>query len=132
MAVQGDVSLMFVMDDTGSMGREIEAVKSMAIDIMNYERQAPINLYILSPFNDPYPSGKSKNLLMTEQTVLAPYKYPRSFEIHNSALWTPHFTDSSFYRDSINNDNNNNNNNNYYYYYDNNNNNDNNKDIFLK
>ena len=86
MAVQGDVSLMFVMDDTGSMGREIEAVKSMAIDIMNYERQAPINLYILSPFNDPYPSGKSKNLLMTEQTVLAPYKYPRSFGIHNSAL----------------------------------------------
>ena len=86
MAVQGDVSLMFVMDDTGSMGREIEAVKSMANDIMNYERQAPINLYILSPFNDPYPSGKSKNLLMTEQTVLAPYKYPRSFGIHNSAL----------------------------------------------
>ena len=60
MAVQGDVSLMFVMDDTGSMSNEIKAVKSMAIDIMNYDRQAPINLYILSPFNDPYPSGKSQ------------------------------------------------------------------------
>ena len=60
MAVQGDVSLIFVMDDTGSMGGEIEAVKSIAIDIMNYDRQAPIISYILSPFNDPYPSGKSQ------------------------------------------------------------------------
>ena len=60
MAVQGDVSLMFVMDDTGSMGREIEAVKSIAIDIVNYDRQAPIISYILSPFNDPYPPGKSQ------------------------------------------------------------------------
>ena len=48
------------MDDTGSMGDEIEAVKSMAIDIVNYDRQAPIISYILSPFNDPYPSGKSQ------------------------------------------------------------------------
>ena len=60
MAVQGDVSLMFVMDDTGSMRDEIKAVKSMAIDIVNYVRQAPIISYILSPFNDPYPSGKSQ------------------------------------------------------------------------
>ena len=60
MAVQGDVSLMFVMDDTGSMGSEIKAVKSIAIDIINYDRQAPIISYILSPFNDPYPSGKSQ------------------------------------------------------------------------
>ena len=51
---------MFVMDDTGSMSDEIKAVKSMAIDIMNYDRQAPIISYILSPFNDPYPSGKSQ------------------------------------------------------------------------
>ena len=58
MAVNGDVSLMFVMDDTGSMTDEIKAVKSMAIDIMNYDRQVPIFSYILSPFNDPYPSGK--------------------------------------------------------------------------
>ena len=58
MAVRGDVSLMFVIDDTGSMTAEIEAVKSMAIDIVNYDRQAPIFSYILSPFNDPYSSGK--------------------------------------------------------------------------
>ena len=60
MAVRGDVSLLFVIDDTGSMTDEIKAVKSMAIDIMNYDRQAPIITYILSPFNDPYPSGKSQ------------------------------------------------------------------------
>ena len=54
MAVQGDVSLMFVIDDTGSMGNEIQATKNIAIDIINYPRQAPVE-YILSPFNDPYP-----------------------------------------------------------------------------
>ncbi|XP_022793661.1 von Willebrand factor A domain-containing protein 7-like [Stylophora pistillata] len=54
MAVQGDVSLMFVIDDTGSMGEEIQATKKIAIDIINYPRQAPVE-YILSPFNDPYP-----------------------------------------------------------------------------
>ncbi|XP_067023629.1 hemicentin-2-like [Acropora muricata] len=71
MAVQGDVSLMFVMDDTGSMGDEIKAVKSMAIDIMNYDRQAPINLYILSPFNDPYPSDDSRAVAMNETEAAA-------------------------------------------------------------
>ena len=55
MAVQGDVSLMFVIDDTGSMGNEIQATKNIAIDIINYPRNAPIVTYILSPFNDPYP-----------------------------------------------------------------------------
>ena len=54
MAVQGDVTLMFVIDDTGSMGNEIQATKNIAIDIINYPRQAPVE-YILSPFNDPLP-----------------------------------------------------------------------------
>ena len=57
MAVRGDVSLMFVIDDTGSMSEEIEAAKSIATDIINYPRDAAIVTYILSPFNDPYPSG---------------------------------------------------------------------------
>lgn len=52
MAVQGEVSLMFVVDDTGSMGSEIEAVKEIAIAVANYPREAPVE-YILSPFNDP-------------------------------------------------------------------------------
>ncbi|CAH3164627.1 unnamed protein product [Porites lobata] len=57
LAVQGDVGLMFAIDDTGSMGNEIEAAKKIAKDIINYrERKVPIKEYILSPFNDPYPS----------------------------------------------------------------------------
>ena len=60
MAVQGDVSLMFVIDDTGSMSDEIQAAKNIAIDIINYPRKAPIVTYILSPFNDPYPGELSR------------------------------------------------------------------------
>ena len=58
MAVQGDVSLMFVIDDTGSMSDEIQTTKNIAIDIINYPRDSPIVTFILSPFNDPYPPGK--------------------------------------------------------------------------
>lgn len=52
MAVKGDVSLIFVIDDTGSMGGEIQAVKKIATAVANYPREAPVD-YILSPFNDP-------------------------------------------------------------------------------
>ena len=95
MAVQGDVSLMFVMDDTGSMGGEIEAVKSMAIDIMNYDRQAPIISYILSPFNDPYPSGKSQIHDWTNP-VRSMLSIQDRLGFYISTLWIPHFSDSRF------------------------------------
>ncbi|KAL9960311.1 hypothetical protein ACROYT_G033756 [Oculina patagonica] len=52
MAVEGDVSLIFDVDDTGSMSGEIEAVKKIATAVVNYPREAPVE-YILSPFNDP-------------------------------------------------------------------------------
>lgn len=52
MAVKGDVSLIFVVDDTGSMSDEINAVKKIATAVINYPREAPVE-YILSPFNDP-------------------------------------------------------------------------------
>ena len=52
MAVKGDVSLIFVIDDTGSMGDEIQAVKKIATAVANYPREAPVD-YILTPFNDP-------------------------------------------------------------------------------
>lgn len=55
LAVHGDVGVMFAIDDTGSMGGEIQAVKKIANDIINYKRKVPIKEYILSPFNDPYP-----------------------------------------------------------------------------
>uniref|UniRef100_UPI00358EEC44 von Willebrand factor A domain-containing protein 7-like n=1 Tax=Myxine glutinosa TaxID=7769 RepID=UPI00358EEC44 len=48
-------SLTFVIDDTGSMGDDIEAVKSTCFDILDRfknSQDAPFN-YILVPFNDP-------------------------------------------------------------------------------
>ncbi|XP_031568697.1 uncharacterized protein LOC116303312 [Actinia tenebrosa] len=52
MAVRGDVTLMFAIDTTGSMSDEIETAKRMAIDVVNYLRENPVN-YILAPFSDP-------------------------------------------------------------------------------
>ena len=52
MAVQGDVTLMFAIDTTGSMSDEIDNAKKIAIEVVNYDRNNPVN-YILSPFNDP-------------------------------------------------------------------------------
>ncbi|XP_073229342.1 von Willebrand factor A domain-containing protein 7-like isoform X4 [Porites lutea] len=61
LAVQGDVALMFAIDDTGSMGDEILAAKNIAADIINYKRKVPIKEYILSAFNDPYPDPMNVN-----------------------------------------------------------------------
>ena len=65
MAVQGDVTLMFAIDTTGSMSEEIESAKKIAIDVVNYDRQNPVD-YILSPFNDPgvYSSSLNRKALI--------------------------------------------------------------------
>lgn len=73
MAVQGDVSLMFVIDDTGSMRNEIQAAKKLAIDIINRTRLAPVE-YILSPFNDPIP-GKSKINLISQVSFRTLFRF---------------------------------------------------------
>ena len=52
MSVNGEVTLMFAIDDTGSMGDEIKAAKEIAKSIVNHERQEKVD-FILSPFNDP-------------------------------------------------------------------------------
>ena len=52
MSVNGEVTLMFAIDDTGSMGRTIQAAKDIAIAIVNQQRDERVD-YILSPFNDP-------------------------------------------------------------------------------
>ena len=52
MSVNGEVTLMFAIDDTGSMGDEIQAAKDIAIAIVNKKRDEKVD-YILSPFNDP-------------------------------------------------------------------------------
>ena len=46
-------TLMFAIDDTGSMSDEIQAAKDIATYIVNYKRPNLIVDYILSPFNDP-------------------------------------------------------------------------------
>ena len=46
-------TLMFAIDDTGSMSGEIQAAKDIAAYIVDYERPNLIVDYILSPFNDP-------------------------------------------------------------------------------
>ncbi|XP_033631343.1 von Willebrand factor A domain-containing protein 7-like [Asterias rubens] len=48
-------SLAFVIDTTGSMSEEIEAVKEAAIDITNTNRETcfAVSNYVVVPFNDP-------------------------------------------------------------------------------
>lgn len=52
LSVSGDVTLMFAIDETGSMRDEIQAAKDIATSIVNYPRKEKVD-YILSPFNDP-------------------------------------------------------------------------------
>ena len=52
LGVKGKVTLIFVIDNTGSMGGEIAAVKAIAESIVRQPREEAVN-YILSPFNDP-------------------------------------------------------------------------------
>ena len=52
MSVQGEVTLMFAIDDTGSMSGTIQAAKDIATSIINHPRKEKVN-FILSPFNDP-------------------------------------------------------------------------------
>ncbi|XP_046850766.1 von Willebrand factor A domain-containing protein 7-like [Xenia sp. Carnegie-2017] len=51
-AMHGQVTLMFAIDDTGSMREEIQGAKNLATAIVNMQRAEPVD-YILSPFNDP-------------------------------------------------------------------------------
>ena len=46
-------TLMFAVDDTGSMYQEIQAVKDIATYIVNFPRPNLEVDYILSPFGDP-------------------------------------------------------------------------------
>ena len=59
-------ALAFVVDDTGSMGDEIDAVKDLIKAIIKAERDAPV-FYILGTFNDP------GNLLIGHLHRLATY-----------------------------------------------------------
>ena len=52
LALQGEVTLMFALDVTGSMHDEIKASKEMIQNISRYERSEPVD-YILTTFSDP-------------------------------------------------------------------------------
>ena len=52
LALDNDVSLMFVIDTTGSMKDDIESAKAIAEAIARHPRKGKVD-YILSPFNDP-------------------------------------------------------------------------------
>lgn len=52
LVIKGHVTLMFAIDNTGSMSKIINAAKNMATAIVTANRTAPVD-YILSPFDDP-------------------------------------------------------------------------------
>lgn len=52
LGVNDDVTLVFAIDDTASMGDEIQAAKEIAKSIALHPRTGDVD-YILSPFNDP-------------------------------------------------------------------------------
>lgn len=52
LSVQGDSTLIFAIDTTGSMGEDIQAAKAIAKEIISVTRDSEVD-YILSPFNDP-------------------------------------------------------------------------------
>ena len=53
LSVKGTVTLIFVIDNTGSMAGHIAAAKAIAKSIVNEPRKEMTVNYILSPFNDP-------------------------------------------------------------------------------
>ncbi|XP_046850361.1 hemicentin-1-like isoform X1 [Xenia sp. Carnegie-2017] len=52
LVIKGHVTLMFAIDNTGSMSKIINAAKNMATAIVTANRTVPVD-YILSPFDDP-------------------------------------------------------------------------------
>ena len=71
LSSQGDSTLMFTMDTTGSMSQEIKAAKAIAKQIISATRDFEVD-YILSPFNDP--SKPSINPFSTNVPLLYPLK----------------------------------------------------------
>ena len=52
LALQGQVTLIFALDVTGSMHDEIKASKEMIEKISQHDRSEPVD-YILTTFSDP-------------------------------------------------------------------------------
>ena len=71
LGISGDVSLIFVIDTTGSMGDEIAAAKEIAKAIAAHPRDSPVD-FILSPFNDP---SKLIILIRRQRSTLVVYEH---------------------------------------------------------
>lgn len=63
---EGDTSLIFVIDETGSMANEIRTAKAIALAIIKEKRNGNVS-YILSAFNDPHVSPPI--LMRSEQRI---------------------------------------------------------------
>lgn len=70
LGISGDVSLIFVIDTTGSMGDEIAAAKEIAKAIAAHPRDSPVD-FILSPFNDP----SKLIILIRQRSTLVVYEH---------------------------------------------------------
>lgn len=70
LGISGDVSLIFVIDTTGSMGDEIAAAKEIAKAIAAHPRDSPVD-FILSPFNDP----SKLVILIHQRSTLVVYEH---------------------------------------------------------
>ena len=64
-----DFSVAFVIDDTGSMGNEIDAVKCLVRSFLKSERGGPAK-YILGTFNDPGEGSVYYIILIMNEGVL--------------------------------------------------------------
>lgn len=79
-----DKSLIFVIDDTGSMGNEINAVKNISIAMVNSFKGKNSIDYILSVFNDP--GKKTDKICLFHFAWLLLHAYPnRISHIYNQA-----------------------------------------------
>ena len=71
LALQGEVTLIFALDVTGSMHDEIQASKEMIKKISQYDRSEPVD-YILTTFSDPV--GRFMfNIFCTNFVAFFPY-----------------------------------------------------------
>ena len=52
ISINGEVTLVFVIDSTGSMKEDIDAAKAIAEEIISHKRDVPVS-FILSTFSDP-------------------------------------------------------------------------------
>ena len=82
LSSQGDSTLMFAIDTTGSMRDEIHAAKAIAKQIINATRDFKVD-YILSPFNDPRKSKFTPPVSLMASTISDQYLLKIFFSLNS-------------------------------------------------